>query len=111
MKNFTSRRNSLGEKLNVGMCTCRYGRTPLRLSPHCGRSLPLLWSFAAGAGAFAAGLAVAFGEAAGDAEDEGAADDEGVIGFSPGCISEGSFRNRISQSGLTRAPSEVSIGG
>jgi hypothetical protein len=53
------------------------------------------------------GEALAAGEAAGAAE----AEDEGVEVFSPSFINEGSFRNLINQSGSTRAPSLVSIGG
>src|ERR1041385_4178370 len=89
-----------------------YGRTPLRFRPHCGISRPLLCSFAEVAVGFAAGDELAFGEPAAFGDDAGAAeDDDGVIGFSPACISDGSFRNFISQSGSTRAPSLVSGGG
>src|SRR2546423_2476245 len=93
-----------------------YGRTPFRFWPHCGNSRPPLISLAATV--LAAGDAG--GGAAGDFEGDdvglatplfGAGADEGTIGFSSGRINEGSFRNFISQSGSTRAPSLVSIGG
>src|SRR5437588_3065596 len=89
-----------------------YGLTPFRFWPHCGNSRPPLISFAA--------AVLATVEAAGDAEGDdfglaapllGAGADEGTNGFSSGRINEGSFRNFISQSGSTRAPSLVSIGG
>src|SRR2546429_8807949 len=91
-----------------------YGRTPFRFWPHCGNNRPPLISFAA--------AVLAAVEAAGDVEVVGddagfgcvpldAGADEGTNGFSSGRINEGSFRNFISQSGSTRAPSLVSIGG
>src|ERR1041385_5441020 len=116
MKNRTNTRNSFGEKLNVGMCTWMYGRTPFRFWPHCGNNRPPRMSVAAvvlAAGEFGV-------ETAGDAEGDdaglgapllAAGVDEGTNGFSSGFINEGSFRNFISQSGSTRAPSLVSIGG
>src|ERR1041384_511602 len=89
-----------------------YGRTPFRFWPHCGRSRPPRISFAA--------VVLTAVAAAGDAEGDdaslaaalvGAGADEGTNGFSSGRINEGSFRNFISQSGSTRAPSLVSMGG
>src|SRR5438270_6135925 len=90
-----------------------YGRTPFRFWPHCGNSRPPCISFAAV-------VLAAVEAAAADVEGDdvglatplfGAGADEGTIGFSSGRINEGSFRNFISQSGSTRAPSLVSIGG
>src|ERR1041384_3641886 len=89
-----------------------YGRTPFRFWPHCGNNRPPRISFAA--------AVLAAVETAGDAEGDdaglaaglvGAGADEGTIGFSSGRINEGSFKNFISQSGSTRAPSLVSMGG
>src|SRR2546423_1763417 len=90
-----------------------YGRTPFRFWPHCGKSRPPRISFV---------VVVLAVEVAGAGDVEGddgglaaplpdAGADEGTIGFSSGRINEGSFRNFISQSGSTRAPSLVSMGG
>jgi hypothetical protein len=60
----------------------------------------------------AAGFGLAEGEALAAGDEAGAAaEDVGNKGFSFGCINEGSFKNFISQSGSTRAPSLVSGGG
>src|ERR1044071_7265267 len=112
MKNRTNTRNSFGEKLNVGMCTWMYGRTPFRFWPHCGNNRPPRISVVA----VVLAAVVEAGDAEGDDAGLGApllaaGADEGTNGFSSGRINEGSFRNFISQSGSTRAPSLVSIGG
>src|SRR6185369_3637696 len=103
MKNRTRICNSFGEKLNVGIRKCRYGRTPFRSNPGCGSSFPV-WLFAAGL-ALACGELVACGLGDGNAAICCAC--SGV--FSP--LNDGSCRNRNSQDGSTRAPSLVSRGG
>src|SRR3954469_18175148 len=96
MKKRTRVCNSLGEKLNVGMRTFRYGRTPFRSAPGC-----TLYLFCDPLPAVASGLLAGDGDAAG----AGAGDDF----CSP--LSDGSCRNRSNQLGSTRAPSLLKRGG
>src|SRR5688572_32782307 len=65
MKKRTRICNSFGEKLNVGMRNCKYGRTPLRSSPGCGGNFTAWFPGAGLVLARAAAFPFACGEADG----------------------------------------------
>src|SRR6476646_10779594 len=105
MKNRTRTCSSFGEKLNVGIRNCRYGRTPFRSRPGCGFSFTVDVVADGGDEEPDPGDAAACGVGAGNALICCCC--SGV--FSP--LNDGSCKNFRSHAGSTRAPSLDSLGG